>query len=154
MQGRLVYLFCLMGLGFYLPSCNSFKEPDFKRIDNINLDKLGVKESTLSLNLYYFNPNNSKLKLKEVQGEAWIDGNVLGMFSMDSLIHIPARDSFYLPVKLKVDMGKLLKNSFAAFLSNEVMLRVKGVAKVGKSFVYINYPINYEGKQNIAALLK
>ena len=77
MQGRLFYFFCLMVLSFYLPSCNSFKEPDFKRIDNINLDKLGVKESTLSLNLYYFNPNNSKLKLKEVQGKAWLDGNAV-----------------------------------------------------------------------------
>ncbi len=123
-------------------------------MDNISLDKLGVKESTLSLDLYYFNPNNSNLKLKEVQGDAWLDGNFLGRFSMDSLIHIPAKDSFYLPVKLKLEMGKLLKNSFAAFLSNEVMLKVKGIAKVGKGFVYINYPINYEGKQNFAALLK
>lgn len=154
MKPRYFYLFCLIISGLYLPSCNSFKSPDFKRIGNINLDKLGVKESTLSLNLYYFNPNNSKLKLKEVQGDAWMDGNFLGRFFMDSLIHIPAKDSFYLPVKLKVDMGKLLKNSFAAFLSNGVLLKVKGIAKVGKGFVFINYPINYEGKQNIAALLK
>ena len=153
MKARSFYLFCLIISGLYLPSCKSFKQPDFKRMDNISLDKLGVKESTLSLDLYYFNPNNSNLKLKEVQGDAWLDGNFLGRFSMDSLIHIPAKDSFYLPVKLKLEMGKLLKNSFAAFLSNEVMLKVKGIAKVGKGFVYINYPINYEGKQNFAALL-
>lgn len=154
MKDRLLYLIMLLVFGVYLSSCNSFNQPDFKRIDNVRLDKIGLKESTLSLDLHYFNPNKSKLKLKEIQGDAWLDDNFLGQFSMDSLIHIPARDSFYLPVKLKVDMGKLLKNSLAAFISNEVILKVKGVAKVGKSVVYINYPINYEGKQNITALLK
>jgi LEA14-like dessication related protein len=154
MKDQLLCLFVLLVFGVYLSSCNSFKQPDFKRIDNVRLDKIGLKESSLSLDLHYFNPNKSKLKLKEVHGDAWLDDNFLGQFSMDSLIHIPARDSFYLPVKLKVDMGKLLKNSLAAFISNEVILKVKGVAKVGKSVVYINYPINYEGKQNIAALLK
>lgn len=154
MKARLFYLICMLVSVIHLHSCRSFKEPDFMRVDNIQLDKLGMKESTLSLNLYYFNPNNSKLKLKEVKGDAWLEGNFLGSFSMDTLIHIPAKDSFYLPVKLKVNMGKLLKNSFAALLGNEVILKVKGIAKVGKSFVYINYNINYEGKQNIAALLK
>src|SRR3569832_1420399 len=137
MKARFAYVLGLLVSGLFLSSCKSFKEPDFKRIDNVKLDKVGLKESTLSLNLHYFNPNKSILKIKEVKGDAWLDGNFLGQFYMDSLVHIPAKDSFYLPVKLKVDMGKLLKNSFTAFLGSEVMLKVKRIAKVGKSVVYI-----------------
>jgi hypothetical protein len=51
-------------------------------------------------------------------------------------------------------MKKILTNSLVAFLANEVTVKVEGKARVGKGFVYINYPIRYEGKQNLRELIK
>jgi hypothetical protein len=73
---------------------------------------------------------------------------------MDTLIAIPSRGDFVLPVKLQIDMKKILTNSLVAFLANEVTVKVEGKARVGKGFVYINYPIRYEGKQNLRELIK
>ncbi len=147
-------LFLCLALLFFLLSCGSIKEPDFKSIENVRISKFGLSESTLSLDLRYFNPNKFRVKLQKAEGDAWIENNFLGHFSMDTLIHIPARGEFRLPVKLQVDMAKIFKNSLVAFLAKEVVIKVEGKARLGKGFVFINYPIRYEGKQNLGELLK
>jgi len=138
----------------FLFSCGSVKEPDFKSIENVRISKFGLNESTFSLDLRYFNPNKFRIKLQNAEGDAWIENNFLGHFSMDTLIHIPANGEFSLPVKLQVDMGKIFKNSLVAFLAKEVVVKIEGKARLGKGLVFINYPIRYEGKQNLGELLK
>jgi LEA14-like dessication related protein len=103
----------------------------------------------------YFNPNNTRgAKLKEAQGEAWLDSNYLGHFYVDTLIDIPPRSNFTIPVKLDVDMKYFLRFSMGGFKNEEVLVRVKGNAKVGKGGIYKKFPISYEGKQNLAELFK
>lgn len=135
-------------------SCGSIKDPEFQRIENIRLGKLGLAESTLNLDIVYSNPNNTRLKLKSAEGEAWLDNNFLGHFTVDTLIKIPSNNLFRLPVKLQVDMSKIVQSSVLAFLNPEVMIKINGKAKVGKGFVYVNYPIKYQGKQNLRELIK
>ncbi len=144
-------IFIIVGV---LSSCGSIKDPEFQSLENIKLGKLGLSESTLNLDIVYSNPNNTRLKLKSAEGEAWLDYNFLGHFTVDTLIKIPANDLFRLPVKLKIDMSKIVQSSVLAFLNPEVLIKVIGKARVGKGFVYINYPIKYEGKQNLRQLLK
>lgn len=139
-------------LCFY--SCKSIIDPEFKAIENIRVSKLGTTSSTLDVDIVYSNPNKTRLKLKKAEGEAWIDNNHLGHFTMDTLIAIPSKGDFVLPIKLRVDMKKILTNSLIAFMANEVTVKVEGNAKVGKGFVYINYPIRYEGKQNLRDLIR
>ena len=138
----------------FLCSCGQIKEPDFKGIENVRVSKFGLSESTLSLDLHYFNPNKFRIKLKSAEGDAWIENSFWGHFTVDTLIHVPANGEFRLPVKLQVDMGKIFKNSLVAFLAKEVVIKVEGTARLGKGFVFINYPIRYEGKQNLEKLLK
>ncbi len=139
---------------FFLFSCGEIREPDFRGIENVRVSKVGMKESILFLDLHYFNPNNARLKLKSAEGDAWMEENFLGHFSIDTMIQVPANGDFRLPVKLQLDMNKVLKNSLVAFLSREVTIKVEGKARVGKGPVFINYPIRYEGKQDLEKLMK
>ena len=148
----IVFLTCIFAVSFY--SCKSFKQPDFKGIENLKLSKLGLSQSTLKLDLVYYNPNNSKLQLKSAEGDAWLEGNLLGHFSMDTLIKIPALADFILPLKLEMNMKKLVQNSAVLLLKNEILLKVEGKAKVGKGSIFVNYPIHYEGKQKTDSLMK
>ena len=147
-------LWFIAAVSIALFSCSSFTDPEFKGIENISIGKLGLKESTLNLDILYSNPNKTRLKLKKAEGEAWIENNFLGHFTVDTLIIIPARGDFRLPVKLKVDLNSILKSSLLAFLNPEVLIKISGKAKVGKGQVYINYPIKYEGKQNLRELIQ
>jgi len=137
-----------------LSSCQSLKEPEFRNVETIRLARVKRGEPILLMDVRYYNPNKTRLKLKEASGEAWLDGNFLGSFKMDSLVHIPGQGEFSLPVSLQVDMSKLLQNSLSAFLSKEVTVKIDGKAKVGKGIIFINYPISYEGKQNLEKMLK
>jgi len=137
-------------------SCGHVKEPDFKGIENVRVTKFGFSESTLSLDLAYFNRNNFRVKLKEADGDVWFDDKLLGHFTIDTLIHIPANADFKLPVLLKANMGEVLKNSLATFLNKdkEVTVKVEGNARLGKGFVYSRYPLHYEGKMKLGELIK
>lgn len=154
MKARLLPYFLYLIPVTFLLSCGSIKEPDFNRIENIRISKFGMNESSLTLDLYYFNPNRFQLKLKSAEGDTWIDNNLLGHFTIDTLIHIPANGDFILPVKLQVDMSKFFKNSLLALLAKEITVKIEGIARLGKGFIFINYPIRYEGKQNLKELLK
>jgi LEA14-like dessication related protein len=146
-------LLCLINL-FLLASCKSFKDPELKKIEKVSITSIGLKESDLSFDMTFFNPNNFRLKLKEAGGEAWMDGNDLGHFTVDTLIKIPARSIFHLPIQLKMDMSHFIENLSAAFTDKQVSLKFDGMARVGKGIIFINYPIHYEGKQKLGELLK
>ncbi|OJW03771.1 MAG: hypothetical protein BGO52_16520 [Sphingobacteriales bacterium 44-61] len=148
------YLVAALAAIIFLASCRSLKDPVFNGIENVSVGEIGLDNSLLTLNLKYFNPNSSGGKLKNASGNAWMDDTYLGHFTVDSTVHIPAKDSFLIPVKLAVDMKKLLKNSFTALFKKEVMIRIEGEAKAGKGGFYRKFPVKYEGKQDIAELFQ
>ena len=147
------YLVAALVAIIFLGSCRPLKDPVFNGIENVTIGEVGLDSSALTLNLKYFNPNSSRAKLTEASGSAWMDNNYLGHFTVDSTVLIPANDTFRVPVKLMVDMKKLLKNSLAALLKKEVTIRIEGEARAGKSGLYRRFPVKYEGKQDISKLL-
>ena len=138
----------------FAASCHSVKQPEFKGVENVRLDKLAADETILLMDIAYFNPNKSKLKFRNAEGDAWIEGTSLGHFIIDSSITIQPNAPFRLPVKLQVDMSKVLRNTLTLLLHPEVMVKVQGTARVGKSGFFIRYPFNYEGKQDMSGLLR
>jgi LEA14-like dessication related protein len=135
-------------------SCKKLKDPVFDHIQNVKVDKVAQGVSTMTLEMAWFNPNNFTAKLKEATGEAWMDSTYLGRFYVDSAMTIPANSNFIVPVKLEVEMRQILKHSMAAFLNEQVLITIKGKAKVGKSGIYRNIPLHYEGRQNLEKLFR
>jgi len=137
-----------------LSSCRSLKEPLFNGVENVQIKKLGMNCSLMTMDLKYFNPNNVNARMKEAEGDAWLDSTYLGHFYVDTTVDIRANSDFLIPVKLNVDMKFILQNALATFVNKEVLIRIKGKAKLGKSRIYKKYPLSYEGKQNLAELFK
>ena len=137
-----------------LASCGSMKDPVFKGIENVKMDGLGINASSVTLDIRYFNPNGFRGQLKQAEGDAWIDSIYLGRFIVDTTVQIPANSDFLVPVKLAVDMKQLLKHSFASFLKEDVLLKITGKARAGKSGFYRNFSLNYLGKQNLQQLFR
>lgn len=141
-------------LAIVMISCNNIKDPEFKRIEAIDLDKVNFNNSSVKVNVIYFNPNKFSATLKEARGDAFIDSALLGHFTVDTIIVAPAKSDFIIPVNLKVDMNYILQNSMSLLSKQEVLIRLTGTAKAGKSGIYKNFPILYEGKQNVQELFK
>jgi hypothetical protein len=137
-----------------LASCGKMEEPVFNYIDNFKLGTLGLNKSIMTFDVQYFNPNKRGAKLKDAEGEAWLDSTYLGHFRVDTIVDIPATSNFTIPVKLDVDMKYLLKYSLFGFKNEEVLVTVKGKARVGKAGIYKSIPLQYEGRQNLAQLIR
>jgi len=148
------YVIAFVLLAGLFISCRPIKDPVFNGIENIHVNKLGWGESSIVLDMSYQNPNGYGAKLKEAEGDAWMDSTYLGHFLVDTTIDIPANSVFLVPVTLQVDMKKLLQNSITALLNKQVEIRLTGTAKAGRKGVYRRFPISYKGKQDLSKILK
>lgn len=101
------------------------------------------------MDLHYFNPNNFKLTLKRADLEVFLENRFVGQTQLDTLLEIPARDSFSIPVKMGVNMKNLFPNLLTLVLKDEVEVKLEGSAKVTRSGITLNIPVHYTGKHKI-----
>ncbi|RYG53928.1 MAG: hypothetical protein EOO01_03000 [Chitinophagaceae bacterium] len=97
----------------------------------------------------FYNPNKSRLQLKKADVDVYINNTYLGKSTLDTLVKIPARDTFLLPVSMRVETGGALTNILRIVSDSSVLIRMEGNASFGKGGVFLNYPIKYEGRQKI-----
>ena len=141
-----IYLF----VGLAILSCSSPKELEYRTFNNFYIQKLGFNNSTVGLDIIYYNPNNFGMQLRNSDLDIFIDGNLLGHSSVDTLIRIPRRDTFSLPVKFDVNMQNIYKNAWSTLTGKEVMIKLTGKIKIGKANVFMNFPVNYETKETFS----
>jgi LEA14-like dessication related protein len=141
-----IYGFAIMAL----LSCSSPKALEYKTYHNFNIEKLGFNNSAISLDLEYYNPNNYGMQLKSTDLDIFINGNLLGHSSLDTLIQIPRRDTFSIPVKFDVDMQNVFKNAWNTLIGKEVLVKLTGKVRVGKANVFMSIPVEYESKQSFS----
>ena len=132
---------------FWLTIPNSLKQPEFIEMKNLELTSVGLKESQIKMDMIYYNPNRHNLKLKKAEVDIYVDDKFAGRSMVDTLIRIPREDTFSIPVQVKVDMRSILPNALAAFLNEELKIRLDGYARMGKAGIYINVPIQQESTQ-------
>ena len=137
----------IMTIWGVVSSCEKAKDLEFVRVAGITFDNLGFSKSVVRLTLAYYNPNNFNLKLKDANFDLFFDDTQVGHSVQDTMISIPAKDTFYFPVKLEVNMENVVKNAWGALMNKEVTIRATGNCKVGKGGVYLPFPIKCETKQ-------
>lgn len=143
----LLLLMWIIGLG-----CSKPQAPVYYDFVNFKIDSLGESYSVVSADLKYYNPNRYNLQLKEGEVDVYLNQKLAGHSFLDSMIVIPRLDTFYLPVRMRVDMSAIISNAFDILLSNQMDIKLTGKAKVGRSGIFMNVPIFYEGKQKIPLL--
>lgn len=135
---------------FTLFSCSTPQGFEYKGINNVKVNNVGFEYLDLSLNLVYFNPNNFKVDLKKVDCDVYIDNRYLGKYALDTLMHIPKKQNFELPSRMRVAMGGVFKNAFSLLMNKEVLIKVKGKTKIGKGSIFFDVPFTYETRQTIS----
>lgn len=141
-------LLLLQLLTILLIGCSTPKEIEYREYRNFTIEKLGFASSKIKIDLVYYNPNNFGLQLKQTELDVYINNYYLGHTMQDYQVTIPRKMDFTIPVSMDVDMKNLLKNGLTVFFNKEVTLKMTGRIKVGKANVFMNVPVNYEGKQS------
>lgn len=128
-------------------SCEKMKDLQFVRVAGVDMGALGFSKSLVKLTLAYYNPNNFRLQLKDADFDLYFDDTQVGHSIQDTVINIPAKDTFYFPVTLELNMENVLKNAWSALANKEVTIKATGNCKVGKGGIYLPFPIKCETKQ-------
>lgn len=140
--------FCAVIL-FQTPACKQPEIPTYQALENFRLEKVGMRESVVSADLKYYNPNRYDLQFKRANLSLWVNNKAVGNTVLDTLIRIPKLDTFYIPVQMKVDLRQLLGNALTLLTNNEMDIKVNGTIRMGRSGVFMNLPVDYQGKQKI-----
>lgn len=130
-------------------SCKKPVAPEYIGVENVEVKSFGLKETKLGVTVKMFNPNNQRLQVKSADLDLYVNNELLGHSVLDSLVSIPKRDTFFLPLSVNVQTMGTAARMVQSMADTSVMLKVTGIARLGKSGVFVNYPVNYEGKQNL-----
>lgn len=133
-------------------SCAKPKDLEFVDIQNIHMVKWGLSESVVGLDVRLFNPNKQQVHLKEANAKVYVNSAYLGDTNMDTTIAVPRRDTFAVPLTLKVQTGTALTKMIESLRDSAVMVKVEGSVKMGKAGLFMTYPIRYEKLQSMADL--
>ena len=128
-------------------SCAKPKEFEYLGFDNIKVLKWGLQETTVGLDVKFYNPN-SALQLRRAEVDIEVNKNYLGRTVIDSTIHIPRKDTFIIPMTMKIGTVSAVSGILKSVTDSTVLVKLDGKATVGKSGIFFNYPIRYEGNQD------
>jgi LEA14-like dessication related protein len=135
-----------------LASCAKPKNFDYLGFDNLKVLKLGIQETTVGMDVKFYNPN-SALLLKKAEVDVHINNKYLGRTVIDSLISIPKKDTFIIPMVMKMETISAVSGILKSVGDSTVLVKLDGKALVGKSGIFLNYPIKYEGNQKSTKML-
>jgi LEA14-like dessication related protein len=145
---RLISLLVLLTV--LITACNKPQSFEYRGMQNLKVDSIGLVSSKISLELIYFNPNNFGVDLHNVNCDVYINHNFLGKYTLDTVMHITKRSEFTIPSSMQVDMKNIFKNALGTFLSSQVLVELKGSTRVGKSGIFITVPFSYSAMEKFS----
>jgi LEA14-like dessication related protein len=120
-------------------------------VKNFKVMQFGLKKSTVGADAEFYNPNKYPVTMKGGSVDVYVNNNFFGKTTLDSTIQVPKKDTFLLPIVLNVDMSATAMGLIQTLASgaDSVFIKLDGSAKIGRSGIFINYPIRYQGMQKI-----
>jgi len=133
-------------------ACTRPQDLQFIDVQNVRMINVGFTESTIGLDIRFYNPNKQQVKLKDVEAKVYANSAYLGDTQMDTMITVPRRDTFSIPLTMKISTLTALGKVAESLNDSTVDIQVDGNVKMGKAGVFINYPIHYKQQQKISDL--
>jgi LEA14-like dessication related protein len=134
--------------------CQKAIAPEYLGFINPKFDKTNLRESLISVNLKFYNPNNFRLKLKRVDMNISLNDKLANHYILDSTIAIPKTDSFFVPVSIKLDLKSLLSNALQVFVTRQVKVTLDGKVKLKRGILPATRHFHFEVNQSLDSLMK
>lgn len=125
-------------------SCSTPKALKYEGYSDFQIEKLGFTNSQVSFNLQLYNPNNFSLRMKNADMNVFVNDKLLGHTFSDSAMRISKRSRITIPVNVDIDMRNAFKNALSTLTGRELEIRVEGKVKAGKSYLFLNIPVQYK----------
>jgi LEA14-like dessication related protein len=146
--------FVVFGCLCLLTACQKPLIPEYLGFINPHLDRTDLQGSMVSANTKFYNPNRFGLKLKRIDMDISLNGKLANHYLLDSTIVIPQKDTFYIPVVIKLDLKNLLSNALQVFMSKQVKITLEGKVKLKRGIIPFSRHFHFEVNQPMDSLMK
>jgi len=134
--------------------CQKPMLPEYLGFSNPQFDKTNLQNSQIAANLKFYNPNNFGLKLKRVDMDISLNDKLANHYLLDSTIIIPRKDTFFVPLSIRVDLKNLLSNALQVFITRQVKITLDGKVKLKSGILPATRHFHYEVNQSLDSLMK
>ena len=133
-----------------LISCSKPEAPEYLGFRDFDVRSFSMDSSLLHTELAFFNPNSFNMELKRGDVNVYLDNQLANHYVMDSTINIPRKDTFYVPLNLKVSPKLLIGSAINMLMNNnKIKVRLVGSVRVKRGSFSFTVPINYEVMQEL-----
>jgi LEA14-like dessication related protein len=139
-------LLLIFSLGI-LHSCSKPQPVNFAGYRNVRFSNQGFSTGLIRMDVAFYNPNPFPMKIKETTLAISIDQEPFGEITQDSASFMPAKDTFLMPVSLRVNLVDLLHRVMNSSAADSLTLEAEGNCKIGRSGVFMNMPLHYQSKE-------
>lgn len=137
-----------------MSACRQPEPAEFLGFQDLQVSSIVAGKTNLSALVKLYNPNPYGVTLKRAEVDININGQHSGHSLLDTTIHIPAKDTFYVPVTLQLDLKGLFSNALQLLMGKrEANLVLDGRVKIRKGLFTFNRRFHYEGKQDLSSLI-
>jgi LEA14-like dessication related protein len=131
-------------------SCSKPEAPEYLGLRDFSVRAFSMDETLLHTQLSFYNPNPYTMELKKGDVNVYLDDKLANHYTMDSTINIPRKDTFYVPLDLKISPKLLIGSAIRMLMNdNKIKVRLEGSVRVKRSGFSFNVPINYEVMQQL-----
>ncbi|MDP4213906.1 MAG: LEA type 2 family protein [Bacteroidota bacterium] len=131
-------------------SCTKPVAPEYLGFRDLKFEKFSMDESILHTDLAFYNSNPFSMQLNRADIDVYLNDDLANHYVMDSTIYIPKKDSFSIPLNLRLNPRLLLGSAIKMLMNNnQVKVRLEGNVKVKRSGVGFTVPIHYEELQKL-----
>ena len=122
------------------------REPvQFRSIKNISLDVGAAGEALLKGDAVFYNPNHTRMKLREIKIEVFVDGKPSAVMDQKPDLIIPAAAEFSASVEAKLSLKEmgLLNTVLNLFGGKKYDIEYRGYLRVRVHGITVKVPIQY-----------
>lgn len=145
--------FTLLSVLFLLYGCSKPEAPEFKEVQNVNVNLKNFNSASISGDVLFYNPNNKKVTIKSADITVLFEENVVGSINKEFELEVKPQSEFTVPVTIDVPVSKLTSNTISAALGmlsgNKKTIGFEGEVKLKMYGVAFTVPVKYQEKVSI-----
>ncbi len=140
-----------MRIGFFFliivlaSSCVPKEMIVFKDVKNLKLDQTDLENAILDGEAVFYNPNSSRMRLREINVEVFVDGKKSAFVDQKLSALARAKSDFTVPIKVQLSLKELglMNTIMSLFGGKKYEIHYKGYLKVKVNGIPIRVPIDH-----------
>jgi hypothetical protein len=139
---KLYFLFLI----FLITSCIPNKNIELRDIKNLGLETLNDGNAILNGDAVFFNPNASRMRLKEIKIEVFVDGKKSALVDQKLSALARGNSEFTIPVKVQLSLQEfgLKETLLSLFGGKKYEIHYKGFLRANVNGWPLKVPVDYK----------